>query len=467
MKTLSRKMSGPIITLFVIVPILIMVVFNLSARYYVNRATANELKNVVENIKDLSKTLLEKDLIESGEGISDENLKRLILVRSALQVSKYSMNTEMVIINEKGKVIFPQSFEDTFLNDALINRVKLRANTENSIIRFIINGKSYMFVYEDVEGTLRDYKVFFIASAASSDALIRFMNLVLVIVLLVSAALAIWITVYLSKKISAPLVSVATTTHKVAQGDYVLIKDDSDCVEVHDLIQGMNTMSQKLKTSEEVQRDFLQNASHELRTPLMSIQGYAEGLSQGIFSQTKETADLIAQESKRLNDLVEELMTLSRIESGQYAPVDERVNLCDAIKDLIQRANGYALMHKKEIILNIEKEPLMVMVNEDLLFRAVYNVLTNAIKYANTQVVITLTSKHNDALIQIQDDGEGISLKDLPHVFKRFYKGKKGNFGLGLAIAKTSIELMNGTIRAENNGGAQFTISLPLKQKDQ
>ena len=129
MKTLSRKMSGPIIALFIIVPILIMLVFNLSARYYVNRATANELKNVVENIKDLTDTLLKKDLIESEDGISDENLKRLILIRSALQVSKYSMNTEMVIINEKGKIIFPQSYEDTFLSDTLINKAKLRANT--------------------------------------------------------------------------------------------------------------------------------------------------------------------------------------------------------------------------------------------------------------------------------------------------------------------------------------------------
>ncbi len=462
MKTLNRKISGPIIALFVIVPILIMVIFNLSARYYVNQATANELKNVVENIKGLSEKILERDLIESADEISDENLKRLVLIRSALQVSKYSMNTEMVILNDNGKVIFPQSYDDSFLNDALINRALLRAEPEKTLIRFLSQGKSYMFIYEDVEGIARDYKVFFIASAASSDALIRFMNLVLLIVLIISTVLAIWITLTLTKKISAPLVNAAQTTHKVASGNYVQLLDTSDCIEVHALIQGMNAMSQKLKTTEEAQRDFLQNASHELRTPLMSIQGYAEGLSKGIFTQTKETADLIAQESRRLNALVEELLTLSRIESGNYAPENDSVNLCNAMKDLIQRATGYALLQEKEIRLIIENDPLNVMVDEDLMFRAVYNVLTNAIKYAKSEVVITLRREGNQAVAVICDDGEGISSKDLPHIFKRFYKGKKGNFGLGLAIAKSSIELMNGKISAENLGGAQFKITLPL-----
>lgn len=105
----------------------------------------------------------------------------------------------------------------------------------------------------------------------------------------------------------------------------------------------------------------------------------------------------------------------------------------------------------------------MVMVDEDLLFKAVYNVLTNAVKYAKTTITVTLTSDQNQALILIEDDGDGIPEKDLPHVFKRFYKGKKGNFGLGLAIAKTSVEVMKGQIIASNRTGALFEIRLPMQ----
>jgi len=96
------------------------------------------------------------------------------------------------------------------------------------------------------------------------------------------------------------------------------------------------------------------------------------------------------------------------------------------------------------------------------LFRAFYNILTNAIKYAQTKVIVTLSSNLNTAIIRIQDDGIGILESDLPHIFDRFYKGKNGNFGLGLAIAKASIELMKGTIHVSNHNGACFEIELPL-----
>ena len=263
MRTLSSKISRPIIALFIIVPILIMLIFNVSARYFVNKATSNELTNVVQNIQSLSETILDKELIDSGSIITTENIKRLSLIQAALRVSKYSMNTELVILNDAGKVIFPQSYEDSFLSDALIRRASLKSSSEDQLTRFISGGKTYMFISQTVDGVVRDYRVFFIASAASSDALIRFMNLVLVLVLIVSTIIAVGITLSLSKKISAPLVNAAKTTHKVALGEYGILEDNSDCIEVNALITGLNTMSKKLKSTEEAQRSFLQNASHE------------------------------------------------------------------------------------------------------------------------------------------------------------------------------------------------------------
>lgn len=461
MRTLSSKIARPIIALFIVVPILIMLIFNVSARYFVNKATSNELTNVVQNIQTLSETILDKELIDSGSIITTENITRLSLIQAALRVSKYSMNTELVILNDAGKVIFPQSYEDSFLSDALIRRASLKSSSDDQLTRFISGGKTYMFISQNVDGVVRDYRVYFIASAASSDALIRFMNLVLVLVLIVSTIIAVGITLSLSKKISAPLVNAAKTTHKVALGEYGILEDNSDCIEVNALITGLNTMSKKLKSTEEAQRSFLQNASHELRTPLMSIQGYAEGLSQGIFKETKDIADLIGQESHRLNRLVDELLTLSRIESGNYTIDHQVLNLCDAMKDYIQRANGYALLEKKLIELKTAEDPLMITADDDLLFRAIYNVLTNAIKYASTKVIVTLSGNKSEVKISIQDDGVGLSQKDLPYLFDRFYKGPKGNFGLGLAIAKTSIEMLNGKISAENREGALFIITLP------
>ncbi|HAO60982.1 MAG TPA: hypothetical protein DCQ90_03345 [Erysipelotrichaceae bacterium] len=464
MKTLQKKISGSILWIIIIVPILIMILFNLTARYYVNQSTAKELKNVVENIKELSTLYLDDELIdENGNQLSLDNINRLKVIRSALQVSKFSMNTEIVVVNAKGRVVFPQSYADTFLTDVIVRRALSKTVEEDRILRFFSGGKGYMFVYEDVEGVVADYKVLFIASAASTDALIRMMNLILVLALLVSTGVGVAVVLSVSKKISIPIVKASKATKRLGEGEYIQLDEESDCLEVHDLIVGMNQMSKKLKQGEEAQKDFLQNASHELRTPLMSIQGYAEGISNGIFKDAEKTAEIIAEESKRLTVLVDELLTLSRIEAGNYVGQFDTLNVSDEIKDYVQRATGYATMQKKTIHLTVPDEPLLILADESLLFKAVYNVLTNAIKYASSNVDVTVMQDQKTVVLRIEDDGQGISEKDLPHIFKRFYKGKNGNFGLGLAIAKTSVEFMGGKISARNTKGALFEISFPRK----
>lgn len=459
MKSLHSKISKPIITIVIIVPIIIFILFNLSARFYINRQTQNELINVVSNVKSLSTQLLESS--DTNE-LSIDNLNRFQILRSALQISKYSMNTEMVIINQNNRIVFPQSFEDTFLSKVMIDKALEKATEENKIIRFISNSKSYMFIYEKAETSTLNYKILFIASSASSDALIRTMNLFLTLTLVISTLITVLVILSISNKISKPIVRVANATKQLGEGQFIQIDEKTDCTEINDLVTGVNEMSRKLKQSDEIHKDFLQNASHELRTPLMSIQGYAEGITNNVFTDTKKAAGIIAAESKRLNELVEELLTLSRIENGKYIDKFDVININDSLKDYIQRAEGYALMSNKQIILNSNNEAILLYGDDDLLFRSVYNILTNAVKYAHSTVTVSLSKDQNKAYIRIQDDGSGILESDLPHIFNRFYKGKNGNFGLGLAIAKASVELMKGSIRVSNHNGAQFEIVLPL-----
>ena len=194
----------------------------------------------------------------------------------------------------------------------------------------------------------------------------------------------------------------------------------------------------------------------------MSIQGYAEGISKGIFSDTKKTSDIIVEESKRLNTLVEELLTLSRIDNNSYKKEFEVLNLSELIQECVSRINGYATKENKELNLSIECENLLVNIDDTLLIQAVINVISNCIKYAKSKVDIYTFKKDNNAIIKISDDGNGFSPHDLPHIFERFYKGKQGNFGLGLSIAKSSVEYMNGDISPYNENGAVFEISIPL-----
>lgn len=223
-------------------------------------------------------------------------------------------------------------------------------------------------------------------------------------------------------------------------------------------------MSTRLKDYDETQKQFMQNASHELRTPLMSIQGYAEGIENDVFPDPKEAAQVIKKESLRLNKLVTELLTLSRIENHTYTHDLQIFNLSDLILDYLQRVNG--LLMKSHLSLKTEfSENIFALLDEGLFSQTVINIISNAIRYAKNEIWIKTYLETIDgkefSCVEISDDGEGIKSEELPHLFERFYKGSKGNFGLGLAISKSAMESMGGTLKAFNRQGAVFLLQLP------
>ena len=232
--------------------------------------------------------------------------------------------------------------------------------------------------------------------------------------------------------------------------------------ELEDLRLSMNQMSGQLLHSEEVQRDFFQNVSHELRNPLMSISGYAQGIEQERFDSPKDAARTILTESKRLTELVNSLLTLSRMEGDPNSPVLNSVTVIDSIEECLDRINGLAL--KKEIAVSLLPfdETICAFGDEELICRVLENLLTNAIRYAKTVVTVSVTVEKELLCISVSDNGEGISEKDLPHIFERCYKGRGGNFGIGLAIARSAAQKMGGTLNAANapSGGAVFTLRL-------
>lgn len=458
MKSLKSKISTPVITMIVIIPIIIMILFNLGARLYVNNQTALELSNVVKNIRNWSSTVLNED--EPFDG----NVPRLTLIRNALQISRFSMNTEIVIVNDRDKVIFPRDYSDTFLSEMLISRALRNVDKENEVTRFRSGGRSYMFIYEEVASSSSNYRVLFLASAASADGLIRMMNFILIVILLVSTVIAIAVVLSVSKKISQPINDAVVALDQVALGKWVTVDVLCDTKEIDALISGMNRMSKQLDQSEQMQKSFLQNASHELRTPLMSIQGFAEGLRQGIFVDPVDIGRRIGDESVRLRDLVDQLLTLSRIQSGEFKADIRLLNISNCISDVLLKFEGLAAVANKQLIFDQALSDVMVLADESLLSMALSNLLSNALRYAKSTVSIKAAVHGTKISIIVKDDGQGIDAVDLPHIFERFYKGKHGHFGLGLAIVRSCVDLMHGEVVAYNDSGAVFEIRLNTKK---
>ena len=214
----------------------------------------------------------------------------------------------------------------------------------------------------------------------------------------------------------------------------------------------------------ERQQTFFQNASHELKTPLMAIQGYAEGIQAGVMD-TGSAAEVILKESDRMTELVDELLDISKIDMGRQPLTLSEMDVRELLYDSIRAVEPIAAGGGITITPDFPEEPVMVSCDDTRLRRAVTNILSNGVRYARSQLHLTCRTDRRQVTIRIQDNGDGIAAEDLPHIFDRFYMGKNGKSGIGLALTKEIIHLHKGTIRAYNgDGGAVFEISIPVSR---
>ena len=214
----------------------------------------------------------------------------------------------------------------------------------------------------------------------------------------------------------------------------------------------------------ERQQTFFQNASHELKTPLMAIQGYAEGIQAGVMD-AGGAAEVILAESDRMTELVEELLDISKIDMGRQRPTLSEMDIRELLYDSIRAVEPTVVSSGITIVPDFPEEPVMLSCDDTRLRRAVTNILSNGVRYARSELRLTCRADKRHVTIRIQDDGDGIAEADLPHIFDRFYMGRSGKSGIGLALTKEIVHLHRGTIRAYNGEtGAVFEISIPVSR---
>ena len=219
----------------------------------------------------------------------------------------------------------------------------------------------------------------------------------------------------------------------------------------------------EIEKEAERQQTFFQNASHELKTPLMAIQGYAEGIQAGVMD-AGDAADVILEESDRMAELVEELLDISKIDMGRQRLTLSETDIRELLYDGIRAVEPTAAS-SIAIVPDFPEEPIIVKCDDVQLRRAVTNILSNGLRYARSELCLTCRTDKRHVTIRIQDDGDGIAEEDLPHIFDRFYMGRSGKSGIGLALTKEIVHLHRGTIRAYNGDrGAVFEISIPVSR---
>lgn len=234
----------------------------------------------------------------------------------------------------------------------------------------------------------------------------------------------------------------------------------SAVVVVGAVICGMGLkLGKTIETAQEIRQSFFQNASHELKTPLMAIQGYAEGIQTEVLP-AKESASVILEESDRMTTLIEELLALSKIDSEQTKPDFKQQDVNQIVGSVVYSLSPAFENSGKQLTQELCNEAI-VSVDEKQMRKAISNLVANAFKYCKTAVFVKCVDDRDKVTVTISDDGDGIAKEDLPHVFDRFYTGKTGNTGIGLALTKEIVKLHGGEIKAYNKNGAVFELSLP------
>lgn len=245
--------------------------------------------------------------------------------------------------------------------------------------------------------------------------------------------------------------------------------------EVKELAQTFNMMLSRLSEAWEQQRLFVSNISHELRTPLTVVLGYLQSLLRrgtNLNDYQREALETAAAEADRTVRLLQDLLDLARADSGYMQYHLESIAINDLVLEVIEMAEKVS----DRLIQMKSEEMVLAITDRDRLKQVLINLIDNAVKYSNPDesIQVILEKADRNAIIHVQDNGVGIPLQDQNRIFERFYRVDEarsrstGGHGLGLAIAKTLVEGMGGsiTVRSKPGDGSDFAIVLPLQPEN-
>lgn len=292
----------------------------------------------------------------------------------------------------------------------------------------------------------------------------------------VALILALLLAFVMSRWISSPINEITRATRDVADGQYHPISPQGP-EEVRSLTDAFNDMVEKVKSSQQSQRDFVANVSHELKTPLTSIQGFAQAILDGTVqtqNEIKTSVKVIQSEADRMYRLVLDLLELARFDAGTARLNESDIDLNQLLTHLVEKMKLQA--EKEDVKLNLEIPSLPVHYGDpDRLSQVFSNIIDNAIKYTSPGGRVDIRGEVDGeaSRITVADTGQGIPEEAISHVFERFYQvdksrshAKEPSSGLGLAIAKEIVLAHGGqiSVQSQMGEGSQFTVTLPRQR---
>lgn len=467
-------------------------------KFYINRKSNNlktELekfeKNYVKNIRNSKETL--------------ENIREF----------EEANNAKIVILERNGLLNYITDYENELKDSARIKVIRaiihqwtsnpeafFKMQSKDETITYVFNDKFYnikniVSVNPILVNNIPAKVIFAVSSLQPVDEAANVMKEFYVYIYIAAVGLILVLSFIYSGMISKPLVDLNKTASKMARLDFTEKCQDDREDEIGNLAHTLNFLSKNLKSAltslrasneklkqdiekekelEKMRKEFVASVSHELKTPISLIEGYAEGIKDGIVEGDEQEyyLDVIIDESQKMGRLVSDMLELSRLESGNFKINIKEFALDNTIRETIKRLNGVRSQKSQdksvEIMTDI-KCNLIVLGDEIRIEEVVTNFLTNAIRHTKDggKIFVRTIFKDDKVLVEIENEGNKIPQDEISKIWDRFYKIDKsrnrslGGTGLGLAIVKNILELHKSEYGAKNTeNGVMFYFTLKL-----
>ena len=283
------------------------------------------------------------------------------------------------------------------------------------------------------------------------------------------------ISLFVARRITVPLQQMTQVSERISAGHYAE-RIEVAPVHAHDelgkLAASINALAVALEQTERRRLEVVGNVTHELRTPIATLEGYLEGLLDGVIEPTPRTFAMLHTEAGRLRRLVEDLQELSRAEARQIPLLPQSVAPQHLVQSALEPLEGQFAEKGLQLHVQVPEGLPQVLADTARAEQILTNLLVNALRYtpAPGKVEVTVSSEGDVIAFRVTDSGIGLSTEQLAHIFERFYRVDKsrsrafGGSGIGLTIAQSLAQAMGGEIRVESAGlgqGSCFTLTLP------
>lgn len=313
----------------------------------------------------------------------------------------------------------------------------------------------------------------FITSLKETNDIIKSVSLLLIGMGLIVIFISGMVSIFLANSIVRPLQEVTKVAEKMADGQLKIRSNITLDDEIGRLSNTLNYMAEELIKKEQIKNDFISSISHELRTPLTSIKGWAATLKSEEYGKNdiiSDGLDIIENESDRLTSMVEELLDFSRFVSGRIKLENDVFEIKNTIEIIGKQLTPRALNNRIEFNLNIDQDLGLMIGDENRIKQVLINLLDNAFKFTaeGGKVILNAYKENNFVVMEVKDNGVGISEEDLPRITEKFYKGKnsKSHSGIGLSICDEIVKLHDGNMEIVSNinEGTMVRVRLPLRE---